>query len=58
MYCIGLFLSAQVQQIQDSVQEIPSQEDGDENMRRHIVVHHVMPQEREAIYQSIKCNMS
>jgi hypothetical protein len=47
---------AQVQQkIQESVQEIIDREDGhgDKDVQRLIVVHNVMPKEKEAIYQSI-----
>lgn len=47
---------AQLQQkIKESVQEIINREDGhgDNNVRRLVVVHDVMPKEKEAIYQSI-----
>ena len=47
---------AQVQQkIQESVQERIDREDGhgDKDVQRLIVVHNVMPKEKEAIYQSI-----
>ena len=47
---------AQLQQkIKESVQEIINREDGhgDNDVRRLVVVHDVMPKEKEAIYQSI-----
>lgn len=47
---------AQLQQkIKESVQEIINREDGhgDNNVRRLVVVHDVMPKEKEDIYQSI-----